>query len=217
MMKLKYRILLVDDHQMVLAGLHFHLAQDPELEVVGEAATGAMGLDLVKKLAPDILVLDVHLSDMDGVEVARKALMLMPHLRILTISFDTELAWVRDALLAGVAGCIHKGNSEKELARGIRQVVQGNLYLCPKITTLLVEDYKRLLAIGASSQPALSARESEVLRFIAEGLRTKDIALKLGISDDSVETYRRRLVNKLGFGSTAELTKYAVRKGIAHL
>lgn len=209
------RILLIDDHRLMRDGLRALLARHHEFRVTGEAGDGASALRAVRSQRFDLVLLDVHLHDMSGIEVARRILAVFPEIKVVVLSSDHGHNSVHEALLAGVSGYILKENATDELIRALHAVVSGQLYLCPEISTDIVASYRSgLLPNVAPPQPILSERELQVLKLLADGLRSKEIADNLGIGAKSVETYRARLMEKLKLGSVAELTRYAVREGI---
>ena len=209
------RILLIDDHRLMRDGLRALLARHHEFRVTGEAGDGASALRAVRSQRFDLVLLDVHLPDMSGIEVARRILAVFPEIKVIVLSSDHSHDCVHEALLAGVSGYILKDNATDDLLRALHTVVAGQLYLCPEVSTDIVASYRSgLLPNVAPPQPLLSERELQVLKLLADGLRTKEIADNLGIGAKSVETYRARLMEKLKLGSVAELTRYAVREGI---
>lgn len=212
------RILLIDDHRLMRDGLRALLARHHEFRVTGEAGDGASALRAVRSQRFDLVLLDVHLPDMNGIEVARRILAVFPEIKVVVLSSDHGHACVHEALLAGVSGYILKDNATDELVRALHTVVAGQLYLCPEVSTDIVATYRSgLMPNVAPPQPILSERELQVLKLLADGLRTKEIADNLGIGAKSVETYRARLMEKLKLGSVAELTRYAVREGLVPL
>ena len=212
------RVILVDDHQLVRRGLRLLLEQHGDIQVVGEAANGAGALEQAKALVPDLVVMDVHLPDISGLEVSRRLLADFPDLKIVVLSGDADMARVNEALQTGVCGYLLKSSAEEELGRAIRAIMEGRLYLCPEINALVIQDYKNSLAAkAATSKPALSGREREVLRLIAQGHQLKEIAVQLKVGVRTAETFRRRLMSKLDLHTTADLTRYAVREGIVEL
>ncbi len=209
------RILLVDDHRILRDGLRALLARHPEFLVIGEAGDGASALRAVRSQPPDIIILDVRLPDMDGIEVARRILAVFSEVKVLILSSDHSHGLVHEALLAGVSGYILKDNATDELIRALHSVAVGQLYLCPEVSTDIVASYRRgQLPNVSPPQPILSERELQVLKLLADGLRTKEIAAQLNIGAKSVETYRHRLMEKLSLSSVAELTRYAIREGL---
>lgn len=209
------RILLLDDHQMFRAGLRMILERIPGWIVVGEAGNGAAALTLARTEKPDVVVADIHLPGDDGVTIAGGITEMNPAVKIIFLSSDSDIALVRGALDAGGKGYLLKDNAAQDLIRAIEGAVHDGVYLCPEIAAALVKDYRKRDDPSALDAPVvLSERELEVLRYIAEGLRNKEIADELKISQKSVETYRSRLLKKLGYSSTAELVRHAIREGM---
>jgi len=209
------RILLIDDHQILRTGLRMILERVPGWEVVGEAGDGATALALAQSKTPDVVVADIHLPGEDGIKVVSRILEKLPAIKVLFLSSDADIALVRRALDAGGKGYLLKENAAQDLIRAVEAAMQDGIYLCPEIAAKLVKDYQRHADQPLSDAPtALSEREIEVLRCIAQGLRNKEIADQLKISQKSVETYRSRLLKKLGYSSTAELVRHAIREGM---
>ena len=172
-------------------------------------------MELAKSGKPDIIVADIHLPDGDGIELAVRIKALCPAAKVVFLSSDADFALVRRALDAGGNGYLLKDSAPQELTRAIEAAMKGSVYLSPEIASALVEDYRQRNDESAKPEPTqLSKREKEVLRLIAEGFRNKEIANRLGVSVKSIETYRRRLLTKLGYTSTAELVRHAIREGI---
>jgi DNA-binding NarL/FixJ family response regulator len=212
------RLLLVDDHPLLLRGLCQAVAQQPNLILVGEASTGAMALKLAQELTPDLVVMDLHLPDMNGIEATRQILRAQPAIKIVIFSSDTARPMVDAALQAGVCGYLSKSSALEELMRAMALVMEGKLYLSPDVSAGILADYKKTLVDGPEpSKPILSERERQLLRLVAAGRRNKEIADQMAISAKSVETYRSRLMKKLGCSGSAELVRYAIREGIAAL
>lgn len=210
------KLLLVDDHPMLRDGLRQALARHPQFIVAGEASTGANALKLTAELVPDLIVMDLHLPDMNGIEVTRQILRNQPSVRILVFSSDAARSAVDEALQAGACGYIWKQSASDELIRAVEMVTAGKLYLSPELSAGMLEDYRRGLAQEAEpAKPLLSTRDRQLLRLVVEGLRSKEIALQLGISPRSVEAYRSRLMKKLSCSNAADLVRYAIREGIA--
>jgi len=210
------RIFLVDDHQLFRAGLKLLLERTPGLTVVAEAGDAPTALACCTGVCPDILVIDIHLPGaIDGIELARRIRARCAAVKIVFLSSDGDPALVRRAIAAGGNGYLLKENAAPDLLRAIEAVHAGGLFLCPEVAAALSEDFRqRADADQAPVPPALSEREQEVLRLLVDGLRNKEIATRLGVSIKSVETYRTRLMAKLGYTSTAELVRFAVREGI---
>ena len=213
----KKRVLLVDDHQMVRRGFRLMLEPNQELELVGEAADVDAAMAAVQTKRPDLIVMDIHLPGTGGLEISRRVLADFPATKIVILSADAETETINAALRIGVAGYILKESTPDELPRAIDAVLKGKLYLSPEVADLVLQDYKRTLAGATSVRPLLSEQERGVLRLLAQGLRTKEIAAEMKISVKTVETYRRRISQKLDCQSIAELTRYAIREGIVSL
>jgi DNA-binding NarL/FixJ family response regulator len=215
---MKTKILLVDDHQLIRDGLRLILQREDDFEVVGEAANETDALDRIPHLSPDLILMDVRLGEADGIQASLQILSRFPNVRILILSGISDAGLVNRAIQAGVNGYLLKTSAAEELTRAIREVMAGKSCLCPEVAHALVSNYKVLLSGKSSSaQSLLTEREQEVLKHTAEGLRIKDIAAALKISVKTVETHRANLMKKLGYTSSAELTRYAVREGICPL
>lgn len=208
----KTRLILVEDHPMTRMGVMHFVAAQPELELVGNAETGAAGLESIEKNHPDLAIIDLHLPDMSGLELARKAFQQTPALKILIFSGDSDRASVDEALKMGVHGYLLKTSNPAELTAAIQAIRSGRLYFCSEVTTGILEDYRHTLA--EPPKPALAERDLTLLRLIAGGRRNKEIASELGLSAKSIETYRSRLMKKLGAKTAADLVRYALREGI---
>lgn len=207
-------VLLVDDHRMFHQALRLLLEHQLHLTVAATAESGAEALAHVGNSAFDLILMDVHLPDTNGIDVSRRILELRPDARIIVLSSDADPLRVDEALLAGVMGYLLKINATDELRAAIESVAAGTRYLSPQANAALLAGYRRLRETPATTPP-LSPREREVVRLIASGQRTKEIAATLGIGVKSAETYRRRVMQKLGLFSVAELTRYALREGLA--
>jgi len=210
---MKLRLVLADDHRMLREALAEMLAKEPEIEVAGEAGSGREALEQVETLRPDVLVLDIGLPDMSGIEVARR--LRFSKTRVLMLSAYADKRFVREALKAGAAGYVSKGAAGDELANAVRAVARGDSYLSPEVAGPLVRDLQEPERGSPPPSSVLAPREREVLKLIAEGARSADIAAKLGITVSTVEAHRRNINRKLGLHTVAELTKYALREGLA--
>lgn len=212
------RILLVDDHEMMRKGLLLLLQSQPDVSVVGEASSAPDALAQVRAQQPGLVIMDVHLPDTDGIETSRQILAEFPATKIVALSADPDLALVNAALQAGVAAYLTKDCGPDELLKAIRAALENRIYLSPDVASVVVHDYMRTVIHKSSSdRPRLSDREQQLLKLVAEGKRNKEIATVLNVGVKSVETYRSRLMKKLGCSSTVELTRYALREGIASL
>jgi DNA-binding NarL/FixJ family response regulator len=208
------RIILADDHKITRQGLRVLLEKEADMEVVAEAEEGRTAVRLAAEFMPDIVIMDVSMPDMNGVEAARRIVSESPSVRVIALSMHSDTLFVTEMLKSGAAGYLLKDCAFEELARAIRAVIDGKTYLSPSISGVVVEDYlHRVSKTSVSSGDVLTSREREVLQLLAEGKSTKQIALKLHISIKTVETHRRQIMEKLDIHTVAELTKYAIRKG----
>lgn len=213
----KAKIILVDDHPMLSSGFKQFIAGCKDLDLIGEASTGNRALSLVQASVPDMVVLDIHLPDMGGIELAAKLLENHPDLKILIFSGDREPSLVQQALKLGVRGYLTKDGDVEELRQAISAVLDGRLYFTPEVCAEMLQDFRRVLTENKGPGTAeLTDRDAQLLRLISEGRRGKDIAAELGLSPKSIETYRLRLMKKLHCSNTAELIRYAVREGIVN-
>ena len=211
----RIRVLLVDDHTMMRQGVQLCLRQEPDLEIVGEAGDGSAALRLAAELRPAVIVMDIVLPDADGVELARQILSTRPEVRIVILAGLLDRRHLRLALASSIAAYVLKTDAMAELAVAIRKAARNENYVSPSVAAMLVEGYKEILAVHSQeNESSLSEREIMVLKLIGDGLNTKDIAGELGLSVKTVETHRIRTMIKLGLHSVAELTKYALRKGL---
>jgi len=212
------RILLADDHKITRQGLRSLLDKQSDMEVVAEAEEGRTTVRLVRELLPDVVIMDVTMPDLNGMEAARQITREFGNVRIVALSMHSDSLFVTEMLKSGASGYLLKDCAFEELARAIRAVVAGKTYLSPSISGVVVDDYlHRLSKADFSGLDVLTSREREVLQLLAEGRSTKQIALKLHISVKTVETHRRQIMNKLDIHTVAELTKYAIRKGLTSL
>ncbi|MGA2172280.1 MAG: response regulator transcription factor [Sedimentisphaerales bacterium] len=212
------RILLADDHKITRQGLHSLLEKQQDMEVVAEAENGRTAVRLAAELAPDVVIMDLTMPDLNGVEATKQILNKSPDIKIIALSMHSDSLFVTEMLKSGAAGYLLKECAFEELTRAIRTVMGSKTYLSPSISGVVVEDYiQRLSKTDSSNSDILSDREREVLQLLAEGNSTKQVALKLHISVKTVETHRRQIMSKLNIHTVAELTKYAIRKGITQV
>jgi len=206
------KIVLVDDHRLLREGLRSLLEREADLAVVGEAGDARTAIECLEQLSPEVLVLDIALPDENGLQLARKLLLLQPELNIIILSADCDGSLVDNALHIGAKGYLCKEEAMSELVRAIRNVVTGKSHLSPCAATALSKYLNTLPASSTANRTtALSRRESEVLKLIVDGLRNKEIADRLGVGTKSVETYRARLMAKTHCSSPAALVKYALQ------
>jgi len=212
------RILLADDHKITRQGLRSLLEKQPDMEVVAEAEEGRTAVRLVRELVPNVVIMDVSMPDLNGMEATRQIVGEFPNVKIIALSMHSDSLFVTEMLRSGASGYLLKDCAFEELERAIRTVVADKTYLSPSISGLVVDDYlHRLSKADFSDSEVLTDREREVLQLMAEGKSTKQIALRLHISVKTVETHRRQIMNKLDIHTVAELTKYAIRKGLTSL
>jgi len=212
------KILLADDHKITRQGLRSLLEKEPDMEVVAEAEEGRTAVRLVRELLPDVVVMDVSMPDLNGMEATHQIVAEHPNVKVIALSIHSDNLFVSEMLKSGASGYLLKDCAFEELARAIHVVVDGKTYLSPAISGVVVDDYlHRLARTESPSSEVLTDREREVLQLIAEGKSTKQVALKLHISVKTVETHRRQIMSKLDIHTIAELTKYAIRKGLTSL
>lgn len=212
----KIRILLADDHNIMRRGLRLLLERQAGFEVIGEAADGRQAVEGAEAARPDVLVLDIAMPNMGGIDAAQRISVLLPHAGIVILSMHSDEGYVLRALKAGAKGYVLKDSAENDLIEAIKAVSEGKAFFSPEISKILVEDYVReMKKRGAEdSYELLTAREREILQMLAGGKSNKDIATLLNLSLYTVETHRRNLQDKLNLHSLAEVILYAVRKGI---
>ncbi len=212
------RILIADDHGIVRQGLRALLEKQPDMEIIGEAEDGTAAVRLAAELSPDVIIMDVSMPNLNGIEATRLILKKIPDVRIIALSTYSKRSFVIETLKAGALGYVLKSYLFDELARAIHAVTANEHYLSPQITDVLIEDYiTRPLPADGSASGNLTDRERQMLQLLAEGQSTKQIALSLSISPKTADANRRRIMNKLGIFSVAELTKYAIREGLTSL
>ncbi len=215
------RVLLADDHRLVRDGLSSMLSREMDIEVVGEAENGRTAVALARDLMPDVVVMDITMRGLNGIEATRQITSELKGVRVVALSMHADRGHVAEMLAAGATGYLLKDGDFEQLTEAIRAAAEGRTFLAPNVAGIVIEDYvRRLGSPGESASPqtrALSAREREVLQLIAEGHSTKEIAATLHLSVKTVETHRRQIMDKLGIYNIAGLIKYAVREGMATL
>ena len=214
------RVLIADDHKIMLAGLRSILEKQTDFEVVGEADNGRKAVQMAQGKKPDVVVMDVSMPDLNGIEATKQIIESLPETRVIALSMHSDKRFVMGMLRAGASGYLLKDCASQELANAIDQVARGKKYLSPEITGVVIDDF--LLGRGSSEEVAtaasqLSPREREVLQLIAEGWSTKQIASHLYVSIKTIETHRRQIMKKLDLHSIADLTKYAIREGLTSI
>ncbi len=212
------RVLLADDHHMIRQGLRALIEKEEGLVVVAEAEDGRRAVELAAELSPRVVVMDVGMPNMDGIEATRRISAADPGIKVLGLSMHSDKRFVREMFAAGAAGYLLKDSAVQELVLAIRTVAKDQTYLSPEVTDAVIKDFvKRRPDADASVFSVLTNRQREVLQLTAEGLSTKDIAAQLSVSVKTVETHRHKTMTRLGVHSIAELTKYAVREGLTSI
>jgi len=213
----KITVLLADDHTVVRQGLCALLVAEDDIEVVGEADTGRMAVQMAKKLLPDVVVMDVAMPLLNGLEATRQVLKDVPAAKVLMLSAHSDDAYVKNATESGAVGFLLKQTSAHDVCRAIREVQQGKMFFSPSVAKRLHEQGGHSPDRAGRSRPrksGLTAREAEVLQLIAEGKANKETAAELGISIKTVEKHREKVMSKLNIHDTAGLTRYAIGAGI---
>ena len=204
----KTRVLLVDDHAVVRAGIRAVIAAEPDMEVVGEAADGPTALALVAELDPDVVVADVSMPGMSGVELTTRLRAASPERKVVVLTVHEDMGYLRAVLEAGAAGYVPKRAAADDLVRALRTVAAGGAYVDPILGAAAAAP-----STGSTATAELSEREAEVVRMIARGFSNKEIAAKLALSVKTVETYKARSLEKLGVRSRVGLVQYAAERG----
>ncbi|MBW2465985.1 MAG: response regulator transcription factor [Deltaproteobacteria bacterium] len=213
------RVLIADDHKIMLAGLRSLLEKQTDFEVVGEAENGRKAVQLAREKKPDVVVMDVSMPDLNGMEATTQIIESIPETKVIALSMHSDKRFVMGMLRAGASGYLLKDCASQELANAIIQVSSNKKYLSPEITGVVIDDFLQ----GGDAEHAdaassvLSAREREVLQLIAEGWSTKQIAAHLYVSVKTIETHRRQIMKKLDLHTIADLTKYAIREGLTSI
>jgi two-component system response regulator NreC len=209
------KVLIADDHQIMREGLRTMLEKESDIQVLGEAEDGRMVLRMAADLAPDVIIMDVAMPDLNGIEATRQIVAALPGVKIIALSMHDDRRFVLNMLKAGAAGYMLKDCAFKDLAKAIRVVMSHRTYLSHEVADIVVKDYLSSANPQESSAfQLLSPREREVLQLIAEGKTSALIGESLHISIKTVETHRQQIMVKLKIRSVAELTKYAIREGL---
>ena len=206
------RVVVVDDHELVRNGVRALFAQDDEFELVGEAEDGRTAVELAAACRPDVVVMDVSLPDLSGIEATRQVLAETPGVKVVALSVHTEQQYVAGMLQAGASGYVIKDAAAVELLHAMRAVLAGHSYLSPEVAGAVYDQVQALAA-----HPELSPREREVVRLISEGMTTPEIAKQMNLSPNTVHTHRRRIMHKLDLHNVAALIKYAISTGLTTL
>jgi DNA-binding NarL/FixJ family response regulator len=211
---MKSRLVLVDDHMLFREGLKSLLREDPRVEIVGEAGNGRDAVRLCRELLPDIVITDVAMPELNGIEAARLILEQSPRTRIIVVSMHSSRRFIVGMLKAGAVGYLLKDCAFQELSSAITAVLENKVYLSPAVAGVLVDQVTRQGGIDRAELPALSPREIQVLQLLTEGKKASEIAGRLHVSAKTVQTHRRNIMEKLDLHNLADLTKYAIQKGL---
>lgn len=214
---MKIKIVLADDHTVVREGLRSLFEDEQDMQIVGEADDGLKAVRRVNEMRPDVVIMDIAMPQLNGIEAMRQIVEQGLKTRVIALSMYADKRFVCEMLKAGASGYIVKDCAFDEIVRAVRIVCQGRIYLSPAITDIIVQDYMRQVNERNISCHALSAREQEILQLLSEGKTTKQIAVRLGIGNKTVETYRARIMKKLGIYNVPELTKFAIKEGLTPL
>lgn len=213
----RIRVVIADDHQMLREGLKSLIDAEDDIEIVGEADNGNAAVEMAEKTAPHVVVMDVAMADLNGIEATRSLQSRNASIRVIGLSAHPNRTYVAEMLKAGAWGYVLKKRAYEELVYAVREVMKGNKYLSPDVTSGVVDAHMDPEQRGEPAFAALTNREREVLQLLAEGKTTRGIAEALCISVKTIETHRRNIMEKLNLHSIAELTKYAVREGVSPL
>lgn len=215
---MKIRILIVDDHRVMLEGVRSLLEKQPDFTVVGEADNGRVAVQKVRELSPQIVVMDIAMANQNGIEATRQIVKDHRHVKVLILSMLADRRTVAKAFAAGASGYVLKESAFKEVVEAIRTVMSGKVYLSSPISGIVIEDYvHNLVRLSPSANPILTDREQEVLQLLAEGQSAKEIASTLHVSVKTVNAHRTNIMEKLKFQNFADLVKYAIQEGLTSL
>jgi DNA-binding NarL/FixJ family response regulator len=212
------RVILADDHQIVREGLRSILEKELRIQVVAQADNGRTTVQLVRELRPEIVIMDISMPDLNGIQATLQILQEVPSTKIIALSMHSDKKYVSEMLRAGASAYLLKDCAVDELERAIQAVIAGKVYVSPDVTGTMIEDYRRHVERQKPEETSnLTVKEREVLQLIAEGHSTKEIASRLGVSVQTIDTHRQHIMEKLDLHSVAELTKYAIREGLTSL
>jgi len=212
----KIRVLLADDHEIVREGVKMILAKEPDFEMVGEAEDGQQALDLVERMKPNVVVMDISMPGMGGIEATQQVKERHPGVNVIALTMHEDESYVFKLLRAGASGYVLKRAAAQDLVQAVRAAAKGEAFLYPSVARKVVEDYLKRVETGEEREryDGLTEREKEILTHIAQGLSNQQIAQKLYISIKTVQTHRAHILEKLGLHDRTELVRYAIRKGL---
>ncbi len=215
----KIKVLIAEDHTIVRQGLSALLRSEPDIEVVGEASDGLEAVEMAKKINPDVVLMDIAMRNLNGIEATRRIKKLFPHIKVLVLTMYENEEWIFQILKAGASGYLIKDSAMTELISAIRTIHQGDSYLSPSISKKVIDEYIRKAEMGEkrSLDDLLSSREREILQMIAEGNSVPKIASLLCISKKTVESHKTHIMEKLNIHAKVGLIKYAIRMGLTKL
>ena len=209
------RVIIVDDHKIMREGLRSLLEKQPDIEVVAEADSAQQALKLVQEMTPDVVIIDVVMPSLNGIEATRRILAKLPTVKVIALSMYSDKRLVMEMLRAGASGYLLKDCAFEELDEAIRTVIQDRTYITPRIVDIIVKDYfSQVERPSSSALSALTSRQYEVLQLLAEGKTTREIAKQMSLSVKTIDSHRQQIINKLNIHSIAGLTKYAIREGL---
>jgi two-component system, NarL family, response regulator NreC len=208
----RIRILLADDHRVVRQGFRLILSQQPDIQVVGEASSGREAADLAVKLEPDVVIMDVAMPEINGVEATRLIRQNCPRAKVLILSMHSDAVYVRESLRAGARGYLLKDSIDRDLVAAVRAVSRGEGFLSPSISATVLDDYQKHVT---DPLDMITNRERQILQLLAQGKTSKDIASELQISAYTVDAHRSRVMKKLQLKTLGELIRFAIQRGLA--
>jgi len=213
--EIKITVIIADDHMIVRDGIRSLLEKQPDIEVVAEADNGRTALKHAQQLSPDVIIMDIGMRELNGIDATRQIISKLPDVKILALSMYSDKQFIKGMLKAGASGYMLKDSASKELVDAIRIVANNKVYISPSIAGVVAEDYLENSAEeDASARSVLTTREAEVLQLLAEGKSTKQAASILGVSIKTIESHRQNIMKKLNIDNIVGLIKYAIREGI---
>jgi DNA-binding NarL/FixJ family response regulator len=209
------KVVLVDDHEIMREGMSALLRKYSQFEVVGQASDGRQAVEVVLQLKPDIVIMDVGMPNLNGIEATRRMLAQLPNLRVMALSTHSDGNIVAKMIKAGACGYMLKDSAFEELIEGLNTILEGKTFLCNKVSKVVFSEYVSMITNPQRTiDDELSSREREVLQMVAEGHTTKEIAEALNLSTKTVDSHREHIMEKLGIRNVAGLTRYAIREGL---
>lgn len=212
------KVIIADDHKIIRDGLKSMLEKQRDIEIIAEASDGRTTVELAIKLKPDVIIMDIAMPDMNGIEATHQIIEKSPKIKVIALSMHSDKQFILEMLNAGASGYLLKDCAFHELTNAIHSVTSNRSYLSPEIADVMIKEFKHIISKESlSAFSLLTARERQVLQLIAEGTTTKEIAHTLKVSSKTIETYRQQIMDKLDIHNIAGLTKYAVREGLTSI